>query len=734
MNSYSRRSFLKISGATFASAAALATMKHVAKGSKAFAKDEKGIRKVPTYCNICFWKCGAIAYVKDGKVWKVEGNPKDPISKGRLCPRGTGGPGTVYAPDRLQSPLIRTGERGKEEWKVVTWDEALNFIAAKMDKIKNEYGPESVAGFIHGISGTFVKHLLRAYGTEHIIAPSFAQCRGPREVGFELTYGNVIGSPERTDIENSKCMALIGSHLGENMHNTQVQEFAAAIEKGISLIVVDPRFSIAAGKAKYYLPIKPGTDIALLLAWAHVMIKEGLYDKEYIAKYGFGFEQFAAEMSKYTPEWAYIETGIEPELIKETARELAKNKPASFIHPGRHTTWYGDDTQRSRMIALVNALLGNWLHKGAFFEPVKFKLPKYNYPPYPETHRERADNPGKKYPWGGEVEGLTTGMRDATITEKPYPIKAWWVYATNLIQSLPNRAETIKAIQNLDLLVVIDTMPSEITGWADVVLPEAVYLERYDELNTPSFKVPILSLRQPVVEPPHDQKQSWWMMKKLAGKMGLEKYFPWKNIEEYLKARVEKAGLSWEQLKKEGIILGDKAPIYVEEGVEPYFYTPSEKIEFYSLQLEEKGFDPIPKYTKPDEPPVGFYRLLFGRTPVHTFSSTESNRILLDMQGTNEVWLNSHIASRWGLANGQYVKLKNQDGVVSNKVKVKVTQRIRTDCVYLPHGWGQTSKAMKTTYLLGASDSQLVTKYVVDPLIGGTGMNVNFVTFITEGV
>ena len=192
--------------------------------------------------------------------------------------------------------------------------------------------------------------------------------------------------------------------------------------------------------------------------------------------------------------------------------------------------------------------------------------------------------------------------------------------------------------------------------------------------------------------------------------------------------------MSFEQLKKDGVVLGEKQPIYVEEGVEQYFYTPSEKVEFYSLQLEEKGFDPIPKYVKPDDPPVGYYRLLFGRTPVHTFSSTESNKILLDMQNTNEVWLNQHVALRWGLKNGQYVRLKNQDGVISNKVKVKVTQRIRTDCVYMPHGWGQTSKSMKTTYLLGASDSELVTKYVVDPLIGGTGMNVNFVTFITEGV
>jgi len=734
MNSFTRRSFLKISGATFAGAAAVSTVKYAVAGAGGNHNTSDKVRKVPTYCNLCFWKCGAIAYVKNGKVWKVEGNPKDPLSNGRLCPRGSGGPGAVNDPDRLQAPLIRTSVRGKDQWKVVTWDEAFNYIADKMNKIKAEYGPESVAGLIHGIGGSFLKHFLRAYGTKHLIAPSFAQCRGPREVGFELTNGNFIGSPERTDIENSKCMALIGSHLGENMHNTQVQEFSKAIDKGISLIVVDPRFSIAAGKAKYYLPIKPGTDMALLLAWANVMIKENLYDKEFIEKHAFGFEQFAAEVAQYTPEWAYIETGIEPSLIYETARELAKNKPASFIHPGRHATWYGDDTQRIRLIALVNSLLGNWNHKGAFFEPVKMSIPKYDYPAYPEVERERADNPHEKYPWGGEAEGLTTGIREATISGKPYPIKGWWVYATNLMQSLPNREETIKAINNLDLMVVIDVLPNEITGYADVVLPESVYLERHDELNAPSFKVPFVALRQPAVEPPHDQKPSWWMMKKLADKMNLGHYFPWKNAEEYLKARIDKAGLSFEQLKKDGVILGEEKPIYVEDGVEQYFYTPSGKVEFYSMQLEEKGFDPIPKYKKPKDAPAGYYRLLFGRSPVHTFSSTENNRLLLDMEDTNEVWLNADVASRWAIKSGQFVKLKNQDGVISNKVKVKVTQKIRTDCVYMTHGWGQTNKMARGSYLKGASDSQMVTKYEIDPLMGGTGMNVNFVTFITEGV
>lgn len=735
MNSLSRRKFLKISGATVGTVAVASTLASCLKQhdeSWSENPDDDKIEKIPTYCSICFWKCGVIGYVRNGKLWKLEGNPADPLSNGRLCPRGTGGVGTHYDPDRLKSPLIRVSERGEDKWKEVTWDEALNFIATKMKIIKAEHGPESLAFFSHGPGGSFLKHTFNAFGMKNITAPSFAQCRGPREVGFELTFGEVIGSPERTDIENTKCMALIGSHLGENMHNSQVQEFSRAIENGASIIVVDPRFSIAASKAKYYLPIKPGTDMALLLAWMNVLVTEGLYDKEYVARNGFGFEQFAAYVQQFTPEWAYPETGIEPQLIRDSARELAKNKPASFVHPGRHTTWYGDDAQRSRAIALVNALLGNWNHKGAFFAPTKMSIPKYPTPEYPPMEYAKVDNPNKKYPFVDESEGLTNGIREATITGSPYPIKAWFIYATNLIQTMPNQEETIKAIQNLDLMVVIDVIPSEIAGYADVVLPETVYLERWDELNTTPFKEQFVGIRQPVIAPPNDQKENWWIAKKLAEKLGLGHYYPWNNIEEYLKYRIEKAGFNWANFKKEGIIKGNKVPIYIEEGVPEEFFTSSGKVDFYSTHLEEYGLDPMPKYTKHETAPAGYFRLLFGRAPVHTFSMTQTNRLLSDMMDENEVWINIDIAIKYGLKTGDYIKLKNQDGKISNKIKVKATERIRTDCVYMVHGFGHTAKGLKGTYMKGASDSSLITKYVVDPLMGGTGMNMNFVTFETE--
>jgi thiosulfate reductase / polysulfide reductase chain A len=733
MDALSRRRFLKISGAAAgltAGGGALAGVARHFSGSGPAAGTPTGLQRIPTFCDICFWKCGAIATVRDGRLWKIEGNPDDPLSRGRLCPRGTGGIGAHTDPDRLTAPLIRRAARGGDQWVAVTWGEAFAHIAGKLQTIKAAYGPEAVALFSHGIGGNFLKHTLRAYGTPNIAAPSFAQCRGPRDAGFSLTFGEDVGSPERTDIRNSRCLVLIGSHLGENMHNTQVQEFAEAIGAGASLIVVDPRFSIAAGKAKHYLPIKPGTDLALLLAWMQVLVAEGLYDKPYVEQYGFGFEAFAAEIAPFTPEWAYPETGISPEVIRETAREMARYRPATLVHPGRHATWYGDDTQRSRAIALLNALLGSWGRQGGFYTPVSMDVPAYPYPPYPTSAKGTVDNPNRRYPFAAEA--LTTGIREATITGRPYPIKSWFVYSTNLIQAMPNEAETIAALQRLDLLVVVDVIPSEIAGWADVVLPEAVYLERYDDLDVEWFREPFVALRQPVVEAPADQKPNWWIARELALKLGLGAYYPWTTIEEYLETRLRAAGLRFDEIKRAGLLKGAPQPIYIADGAKASFPTASGKIEFYSTPLRDAGFDAVPKYRRPAEPPPGSFRLLYGRAPVHTFGRTQNNPVLAQMMPENEVWVNADVAARNGLASGAYVKLRNQDGVVSNRVRVLATARIRPDCVYLVHGFGHTSVRLRRAAGRGASDAQLITRYDTDPLMGGTGMNVNFVTLTLD--
>ena len=494
---FTRRQFIKIGAVAGGVAAASGLTTNWWNLQAHPLRDPKtdGDRVVPSFCELCFWKCGVLAHVKNGRVTKVVGNPAHPLSKGRLCPRGEAATALLYDPDRLKTPLLRRSKRGQQVFEAVSWSAALDETARQMDAIRTKYGPEAFALFTHGWGGSWFTRLMQAYGSPNVAAPSYAQCRGPREVAFSLTYGQGLGSPESIDIENARCITLLGSHLGENMHNTQVQEFATAIGRGAQLIVVDPRFSVAASKAKFWLPIKPGTDIALLLAWMNVIIAEKRYDADYVAKYASGFDELSKHVADKTPEWAYPITGIKPEVIRETARLIAGSRPASLIHPGRHVTWYGDDTQRLRAVAILTALLGAWGRRGGYILPSAMELPKYPGKKPEKPTRAVVDRAQPSlYPLADET--LASGVCDATIPGKaPYQLKGWMVYGTNLLQALPAPRQTEKAIQQLDFLVAIDVLPAEITGWSDVVLPESTYLERFDDVWAPAYKEPFIAMR-----------------------------------------------------------------------------------------------------------------------------------------------------------------------------------------------------------------------------------------------
>ncbi len=726
--SLSRRDFLKLATvAAGGTAISVPIFKSVMAMGK---KPETVASNIPTFCEICFWNCGEIARVENGKVVKLEGNPTDPSSRGKLCARGNAGMGSLYDPDRLKHPMLNVGKRGEPKWKKVSWDEALGFIAEKMTKIKATYGPEAVALISHGTGGSFWKYLLKAYGSQNSTAPSFAQCRGPRDIGYTLTFGAGPGSPEQIDLANSKFIVLIGAHLGENAHNSQVQDFVEGIARGAKLVVVDPRFSTAAGKATWWLPIKPGTDIALLLAWINIIVQEKLYDKEYINKYAIGLKELKEEVKTYTPEWASKETEIPADIIVETVREMSRYKPSVVVHPGRHTAWYGDDTQRSRAMAILTALMGSWGREGGYYFPTKVAgIPEYpNLPSPPEPQRLKLSGD-----WPYAVEATTTSLRKTTITGKPYPVKGWIAYDCHILKTLPNQKETIEAIKNLDLMVVVDVLPYAHIDWADVILPECTYLERYDDLKVGKGKVLSVTIRQPVVQPMYESKPSWWMVRELGIKLGLEAYFPYKDIEEYLKARLDAKSIRFEELKEKGTItFPDTANPFITSGNEPEFDTDSGKIELYSKALKEQGFDPVPKYKRPEMPPEGYFRLLYGRSPLHTFSRTVNNQWLWELYKENELWINAKRAKALGFKNGEYVVLINQDGARSNRIKLKATERIREDCVYMVHGFGHNSKETKKAYKKGADDQSLITRYAIDPLMGGTGMRVNFVKIIKE--
>jgi thiosulfate reductase/polysulfide reductase chain A len=411
---------------------------------------------------------------------------------------------------------------------------------------------------------------------------------------------------------------------------------------------------------------------------------------------------------------------------------MAKAAPATIIHPGRHVTWYGDDTQRLRAVAMLNALLGSWGRRGGFYMPEKKSVPALDLPPFPKPKRTWREAMGGKYELADLA--LANGVCDATIPSATMDcsIRGWIVNGTNLIETLPDRKKTLEAIQNLDLMVVVDTMPMEITGWADVVLPECTYLERYDAIRATQHREASIALRMPATAPLYDSKPAWWMAKELARHLGLEKYFPYETIEDELDHEFKLMGTSLNEMQKIGVKKWKREydDMYYKDGEEIEFNTNTGKIELYSTSLEEGGFDPMPKFTKHPEPPQGFYRLIYGRAPMHTFSRTGNNPNLNDLMDENKVWVNPKVAKEWDLSNGQEIYLENQDGIVSTfPIKVRVTERIRWDSVYMVHGFGHSDKRLSRAHGRGASDTELITNVMVDPVMGGTGMRGNFVTF-----
>jgi len=739
MARYTRRQFIQIGAAAGGAMAAsgLATRWWGLDAARAEDPATDGDQVVPTFCELCFWNCGVLAHVKGGRVTKLTGNPEHPLSRGRLCPRGAGGTGLLYDPDRLKKPLIRASKRGEDVFQEASWDAALNKVAEELVKVRERHGPEAVALFTHGFGGSWWKHFMKAWGSPNIGAPSYAQCRGPREAAFTLTYGEGLGSPEPIDIANARVITLIGSHLGENMHNTQVQELAEAVGKGAQLVVVDPRFSVAAGKARYWLPVKPGTDIALLLAWMNVILTEKRHDAEYLAKYATGLDELTAHVATKTPEWASAITGVRPELIRESARLIASARPASLIHPGRHTTWYGDDTQRLRATAILAALLGSWGRRGGYLVTDKFRLAGYPLPkppPHPGA-RSKDDMPkGGGFPVADEV--LASGLCDATKPGRAlYDLKAWIVYGTNLMQSLPAPQETAAAIQNLDFIAAIDVLPAEICGFADVVLPECTYLERDDDLAAPAYKQPFVAIRQAAVPPMYESRPGSWIAKELANKLGMGDQFPWADAREFVETRLAASKVDSAEIRRKGVVVGKPIPTCEEEGATPNITTSDGKIKLYSVELQQLGFEPIPDFHPQEEAPPGMFRMLSGRAPTHTFGRTTNNRLLAEPFPENEVWVNADAARAlpFPLASGDRVVLVNQDGVRSDPVRARVTQRIRGDCVYLVHGFGHTAKGLRQARGRGASDSALTSRYKVDPIMGGTGVNVNFVRLEPAG-
>jgi thiosulfate reductase/polysulfide reductase chain A len=731
----SRRSFTKLTA--LGTAAALSGISNVGAYpmeqfykliEPAIAAPEEVERTVFGICEMCPFNCGIKVTCEEGIVRSVEGNPKEPHSMGKLCARGNSAEQVLYNPNRVKYPLIRTGERGAGGWKRTTWDEALDYVAGKLNEIKGNYGPESIAiiQFPTSMMVPLVTRFQKALGTPNYFT-SLGTCKISRVVADITTLGGHILNA--VDFKNAKYIMLFGRNTFETPANSSVQALSAALANGAKLVYLDPRFTVTASKADEWIPIKPGTDLAFALAMMNVIIKEGLYDEEFINNYTYGFDELKGFIGGYTPEWAEGITDVPAEQIERIAIEFATTKPA-VAHPGWHPHGYENETQIRRGILILNALVGNINKPGGIFYPRGVGLGDIKPPAYPEITAQRVDGVPDKYPLVPASHGLWQLLPDAIINEEPYPIKALIVYRSNPLQGMPDRNRIIEAFKKLDLLVAIDILPSD-TAWdADVILPECTYLERDDPAMVIQGKTPKVALRQKCVEPMYESKHSFWIFKELAQRLGIGNYFDF-ELDDYINAQLSPLGIDKNYFKDNSIWSSDISPeLKGLEGVK--INTPTGKIELYSKKLEANGYDPLPTFVPPKEAPSGMFRLLHGHIAVHTHANpaTFDNAYLNEICSENELWINTDTAMDLGIMDGEYIRVENE--LSKGRIKAKVTEQIRPDTVFMLHGFGHISPDLTLAYGKGLNDNDFI-KAGADPIGGVCPMGETFVRIYREG-
>ncbi len=714
----SRRNFLKL-GAAAASAFAVGQFipPPVALAARqSGALDEDGSGYISTMCEMCVWRCGVRAKVVKGKVVKLEGNPDHPHSHGRLCARGQAGLMNTYDPDRVLTPLIRVGKRGEGKFRQATWSEALDEVAEAMLKIKNAYGPEAmVFSSTHNLSQPLFENLLYGFGSPNY-GTQRSLCFNAMIVSNLITYG--MEEPAR-DYSQLQYLILTGRNLTEAISTSETTDLVDSITRGTKVVYIDPRFTKTASKASEWLPIRPGTDLAFHLAMINVIISEKLFNQSFVDLYTLGFDQLAAAVTSYTPEWAAALTGVEANTIQRIAREFAGVGKYALAHNGWRTSNFINSFPTERAITILNALVGNW---GVTMFPSAGEggggLGSPTQPAYPRISAQRLDGVPWLYPFVPLKIGVFQQLRDSIVTGQPYPAHGWFISRQNPVLSLPDRQKTLDAFNKMDFIVTMDILMND-TGWfSDVVLPEASYLERYDPL------VPLgdrIFIRQPVIEPQGEAKSALWVYKELGTRLGLGDFFQYKHEEDYINQQLAPTGISLSELRLHGSVevasAGD-SDIY-------QWSTPSGKIELFSAALQNDNFDPVPEWQDPPQPKAGEFYLLTGKVGQHTQFGTQNNQLLHKYQDVPRLWMAVEAAKALGLKDWDKVEVTSPVGSV--QVALEVTTAIRSDCVYLTPGFGHLSMGLRTAYGVGVSDSALHVTYT-DPISGGQALSQTFVS------
>jgi anaerobic selenocysteine-containing dehydrogenase len=644
--------------------------------------NEKAIR---TVCGFCHNNCGLLAYVSNGVLRRIKGDPEHPANRGDICPKGTAVPKVVYSPDRLKHPLRKTNSGFKQ----ISWDEALDITATRLLEIREKYGSETLircngAPMTQTAWDAFVQFMV-AYGSMNLTGSGHI-CHVPRDIAFGTVYGGMAWP----DYENTRCMVMWGSNPFDSRdyrgaHGRFTRLISEAKSRGAKLIVIDPRRTNLANIADKWLAIEPGRDDALALAMLNVIIKEGLYDKEFVTQWTIGFEELAVHVKNLTPEWAQDITKLRASDIREVARTYATTKPA-IILPGNGPDQYPNVVQTIRAIGILCAITGNLdIEGGNVFLSRPALSPLISHPL--KIKRLSAD----RYPLYPRVP--FPSFVDAILNGEPYTPKAMLVYHANPALINADSAKTKQALEKLEFLVVCDIFQSATAEMADVILPDASEFEQYGFQGYASVEGGFVALRPKVIEPIGDSRPVFEIECDLATRMGLNAAYLWTNTEEWINYRLKASGITLDDLKKQPIIY-TTPPLEYRKYLKHGFKTPSGKVEIYSQELKDYGYPPLPEFkdldaslasetTSPNSYPlIGTTR----RPGVYVHTRFRNISTLRRLEPEALARLNPQDSQSRKIADGDLVAIQSPNGMI--KLKAKVTDEVSPGVIIIDFGWG----------------------------------------------
>ena len=651
---------------------------------------------VKTICNMCNNFCGLDVHVEDGRIVRVRGMAEHPLHTPCVKPRGL--VDLVYSKERITSPLRRVNSG----WEEISWDEALDTICHKLDRIREEDGAKALAvhtgnPFIAGhVAAGLGARFCSLYGT-----PNFTSC------GSICHWAHVIGHSLTLDYNdahlipsfaNSNCIVIWGFNPAQSDISSSAA-IASARKNGAKLIVIDPRAIPLAKRADMYVQIRPGTDCALALGLLNVIITEGLYDRRFVEEWTVGFDRLVEHVKDYPPERVADITWVRGEVIEDIARAYARGKPAT-IAQGEALNHCVNGVQTSRAIATLIAITGNLNIPGGTACYSRPKLPSLKVKG--KVSMEEAIT--TDYPIFTKFAGSTTAMAlpDVIISKKPYPIRALIVGGGNPVMTWPNTNKVKDALSRLELLVAIDLFMTETAKLAHIFLPAATFVEGQSLREYYLRGLPLTVRGQQAIAPPGESLPDWKIWSELGKRMGYGEYFPWRDEDELSQYLLRRSGVTLNQSKQhQGVIFYDSVERreYLKDG----FHTPSGKVEIYSKTMAEHGYHPLPTFEEPAESPVSrpdlaekYPLILTTGARVTAFSHSRYRNVAALRRRCPEplAEINIQTATALGISDGDTVVVESPRGSI--ELKANVSEDIHPRVVSIQHGWTEANANILT--------------------------------------